>query len=43
MQLLQWKEAYDTGEFAGIIAHNLDRPIWGGWTIEIDFNKAVLG
>lgn len=40
--VLSKQELRDHGMFAAVLSKNFDFPIFGGWTLELSFNKPVF-
>lgn len=40
--MLSKQELRDYGAFAAILSKNFEFPIFGGWTLELSFNKPVF-
>jgi hypothetical protein len=40
--VLSKQELREHGVFAAILSKNFETPVFGGWTLELNFNKPVL-
>lgn len=41
-EVLSKQELREHGVFAAILSKNFESPIFGGWTLELNFNKPVF-